>query len=119
MVLGATWNNLATAEWTTMKIACCLVVFGLAVVSADLLSLLKRVHNSNTFVHMPHYEQLLLVELMAEAEMGQLTQYIHTVGMSRISTMMQHIPQHEADLLTQYLKEHMTGEAHPGSTPSQ
>ncbi|XP_067687609.1 uncharacterized protein [Haliotis asinina] len=101
-----------------MKIVCCLVVLGLAVVSADLLNILKAIHKSDAFQHMPHYEQLLLVELMAEAEMGQVTKYINTVGMERISKMVQHLPQHDADLFTKYLKDHMTAEAHPGSSQS-
>ncbi|KAK3101379.1 hypothetical protein FSP39_003111 [Pinctada imbricata] len=71
-----------------------------------LLQVLQAMHKSNSFHHLPPSERILLVELLAAAEVDQVTHYIDRVGFARILTFIDHVTKidsHEAHLLEEYL----------------
>lgn len=71
-----------------------------------LLSVLQAIHNSHSFHALPQSEKILLIELMAAAEVDQVTHYIDRVGMQRILDFLDHvnkISEREAHLLEQLL----------------
>ncbi|XP_048238553.1 uncharacterized protein LOC124152922 [Haliotis rufescens] len=92
----------------------CLLVL-LVCISADLLATLKMIHKSPAFHQLPPSEQVLLVELMAEAEADQLHAYVNHIGMDRLIAMMAHLPEHEASLLLKYLNAELQQESHHGN----
>ncbi|XP_041372250.1 uncharacterized protein LOC121385579 [Gigantopelta aegis] len=72
----------------------------------SLINLLKHVHRQPYFHQLPESEQLLLVELLAEGQVGQLDHFIKTVGADRIRTLANHLPDNEKHHLIQYIKTH-------------
>lgn len=53
-----------------------------------LLTVLQAIHNSHSFHTLPTAEKIILVELIAAAEVDQVTHYIDKVGMARILTFL-------------------------------
>ena len=52
----------------------------LCVSSASLIDALYAVHNSPAFKQLSHHDQILIIELIAETEAGELKAYIDRVG---------------------------------------
>ncbi|XP_046381971.1 uncharacterized protein LOC124152925 [Haliotis rufescens] len=85
------------------------------VVSADFLQLLKHITHQDYFHKLPAGDQVILVELVAEGEIGRLSEYIHKVGPQRIRQIANSLPQHEEQLLVHYIQQHVH---HPNTTAS-
>ncbi|XP_067687355.1 uncharacterized protein [Haliotis asinina] len=97
-----------------LLVCSCLLVISICV-SADLLATLQTIHKSAAFHQLPPSEQLLLVELMSEAEADQLHAYVRHIGMDRLVAMMAHLPEHEASLLLKYLNAELQQEGQKGN----
>ncbi|XP_060580946.1 uncharacterized protein LOC132737629 [Ruditapes philippinarum] len=100
-----------------MKSLLCLFVFlaSLYVSSASLIDALNAAHNSPAFKNLTHPEQLLIIELLAETEAGELKQYIDSVGFHNVLAVIDKLPQAEAHLLTNYLINELAKEENQGS----
>ncbi|XP_063398913.1 uncharacterized protein LOC134683532 [Mytilus trossulus] len=83
-------------------------------VSTDhLLNILDAMHKSHTYNALPSSERVLLVELLAAAEVDQITHLIDRVGFARIAQFLDHvtkIDQREAKLLEHYLIQELNQE---------
>ncbi|KAH3817157.1 uncharacterized protein LOC127882418 [Dreissena polymorpha] len=80
--------------------------------SGSLLDLLKVIHSSPLFATMSPGEQLVLVELFAETEAGELHNYINHVGFSTVLAVIAKLPDNESHGLTQYLIAELNKEEH-------
>ncbi|XP_052780486.1 uncharacterized protein LOC128217387 [Mya arenaria] len=80
--------------------------------SCTLLDILNTVHNSPSFQNLTGPEQLVLVEMVAETEAGEIHNYIKTVGFSTVLAIIAKLPADEAHLLNQYLIEELNKEEH-------
>ncbi|XP_067687268.1 uncharacterized protein [Haliotis asinina] len=85
------------------------------VVSADLLQLLRHITHQDYFHKLAAQDQVILVELLAEGEIGRLSDYIHKVGPQTIRQIANRLPQHEEQLLVHYIQQHVH---HPSTTAS-
>ncbi|XP_046570249.1 uncharacterized protein LOC124278565 [Haliotis rubra] len=85
------------------------------VVSADLLQLLRHITHQDYFHKLSAQDQVILVELLAEGEIGRLSQYIHKVGPQTIRQIANSLPAHEEQLLVHYIQQHVH---HPNTTAS-
>ncbi|XP_071122944.1 uncharacterized protein [Mytilus edulis] len=83
-------------------------------VSTDhLLKILEAMHKSHIYNALPSSERVLLVELLAAAEVDQVTHLIDRVGFARIAQFLDHvtkIDQGEAKLLEHYLIQELNQE---------
>ncbi|CAC5370468.1 unnamed protein product [Mytilus coruscus] len=83
-------------------------------VSTDhLLQILEAMHKSHSYHSLPSSERVLLVELLAAAEVDQITHLIDRVGFARIAQFLDHvtkIDQREANLLEHYLIQELNQE---------
>ena len=59
-------------------------IFCLGVASASLLDMLKAVHQNPEFKRLPQDSQVLIIELIAETEAGDLKNYIDLVGFEKV-----------------------------------
>lgn len=62
----------------------CVCATSLAVSSASLIDALKAVHNSPAFHNLTHEDQILVIELVAETEAGELKAFVDTVGFHKV-----------------------------------
>ena len=62
-------------------------IFGilcLGIASASLIDMLKSIHQSPSFKQLPHRSQIILIEMLAETEAGELKSYIDLVGFENV-----------------------------------
>nr|XP_022303699.1 uncharacterized protein LOC111111173 [Crassostrea virginica] len=86
-----------------------------------LLSVLTNMHHSHTFSHLGTNEKIMLVELLAAAEVDAVTHYIDTVGFSKFLLLIDAITKinaTEAHLLEQYMIQELNQENPGGSGQS-
>ena len=67
-----------------MRFIVVLAVVCLGFASASLINILKTVHQNPTFSHLPHATQIIIIELIAETEAGELKNYIDLVGFQHV-----------------------------------
>ncbi|KAL4227684.1 hypothetical protein ACF0H5_013120 [Mactra antiquata] len=86
------------------------------VTNASLIDVLNAVHNSPAFHNLSHADQLLIVEMVAETEAGELKQYIDQVGFHNVIALIDRLPEAEAHLFMHYLVQELQIEEHMNAT---
>ena len=71
-----------------MKYAVVLLAVFVATASASLIDILTTVHNSAAFHHLPHPEQILVIELITETREGEVHNFIDQIGFARVITLL-------------------------------
>ena len=72
----------------TMTTHLIFAVLCLGVASASLIDVLKTVHQNPTFKTLPQRSQILIIELIAETEAGEVKNYIDIVGFEKVISVI-------------------------------
>ena len=72
----------------TMTTHLIVAILCLGVASASLIDMLKAVHQNPSFKTLPQRSQILIIELIAETEAGEVKNYIDIVGFEKVISVI-------------------------------
>ncbi|KAJ8298742.1 hypothetical protein KUTeg_022802 [Tegillarca granosa] len=103
-----------------MKILIGLAVLSFVMCQTDhLLLLLKAMHASHSYQALPPEEKVIAAELLAAAEVDQITHYVDQLGFVKLLQFLDHVNKinaTEAHLLERYLEQELNQEIRPQTT---